>query len=94
MSTKRRGGAKRVTTLSSREFNQDTSRAKQAAKHGPVIITDRGRPAHVLLTIEEYWRLAGPPSSVIDLLAWPGAEDVEFAPPRVGSLYRVSDLGS
>jgi antitoxin (DNA-binding transcriptional repressor) of toxin-antitoxin stability system len=94
MSTKSRGGAKRVTTLSSREFNQDTSRAKQAAKRGPVIITDRGRPAHVLLTIEEYWRLTGPPASVIDLLASPGAEDVEFAPPRVGSLYRLTDLAS
>jgi prevent-host-death family protein len=94
MSTKRRGAAKRVTTLSSREFNQDTGRAKQAAKHGPVIITDRGRPAHVLLTIEDYWRLTGPPSSVIDLLASPGAEDVEFTPPRVEGLYRVTDLDS
>jgi hypothetical protein len=94
MSRKRPGGAKRVTTLSSREFNQDTSRAKQAAKRGPVIITDRGRPAHVLLTIEEYWRLTGPPSSVIELLAEPGSEDIEFAPPRVGSLYRATDLDS
>jgi antitoxin (DNA-binding transcriptional repressor) of toxin-antitoxin stability system len=94
MPTKRRGATRRITTLSSREFNQDTSRAKQAAKRGPVIITDRGKPAHVLLTIEDYWRLTGPPSSAIDLLALPGAEDVEFAPPRVGSLYRVTDLDS
>src|SRR5690242_9495325 len=48
-----------VTTLSSREFNQDTSRAKKAAERGPVFITDRGRPAHVLLSIEEYQKLAG-----------------------------------
>jgi len=94
MSTKRRRDAKRITTVSSREFNQDTSRAKQAASRGPVIITDRGRPAHVLLTIEDYLRLTGPASSVIDLLALPGAEDIEFAPPRLGSLYRVTDLGS
>ena len=38
-----------VTTISSREFNQDTSRAKKAASSGPVIITDRGQPAHVRL---------------------------------------------
>jgi hypothetical protein len=31
-------------------FNQDTSGAKKAAERGPVYITDRGRPAHVLLT--------------------------------------------
>src|SRR2546429_2100256 len=43
-----------TTKLSSREFNQDTSRAKRAAKRGPVFITDRGRPSHVLLTVEEY----------------------------------------
>jgi prevent-host-death family protein len=46
-----------ITTLSSREFNQDTSGAKKAAKRGPVFITDRGRPAHVLLTIEEYQKI-------------------------------------
>jgi antitoxin (DNA-binding transcriptional repressor) of toxin-antitoxin stability system len=34
-----------VTTVSSREFNQDTSKAKKAARRGPVIITDRGRAA-------------------------------------------------
>lgn len=47
-----------VTTISSREFNHDTGRAKRAAADGPVFITDRGRPAHVLLSIEEYRRLA------------------------------------
>lgn len=49
----------RVTTLSSREFNQDMSGAKKAARKGPVFITDRGRPAHVLMSIEDYRRLAG-----------------------------------
>jgi PHD/YefM family antitoxin component YafN of YafNO toxin-antitoxin module len=46
-----------VTTLTSREFNQDTSRAKKAAERGPVFITDHGWSAHVLLTIEDYQRL-------------------------------------
>jgi PHD/YefM family antitoxin component YafN of YafNO toxin-antitoxin module len=47
----------RITKLSSRDFNQDTSRAKRAAKRGPVFITDRGRLSYVLLTVEEYQRL-------------------------------------
>ncbi|PCJ47276.1 MAG: prevent-host-death protein, partial [Gammaproteobacteria bacterium] len=38
-----------MSTLSSREFNQDTGRAKKEALDGPVYITDRGRPAFVLL---------------------------------------------
>ena len=45
------------TVLSAREFNQDTARAKRAAANGPVFITDRGKPSHVLLSIEEYERL-------------------------------------
>jgi len=73
-----------VTTLSSREFNQDTSRAKQAAAKGPVFITDRGRPAHVLLTIEDYQKLAGCAVGIADQLAMPGVEDIEFDPPRLG----------
>ena len=43
-----------ITTLSSRQFNQDASKAKKAAKTGPVFITDRGKPAHELLTFGEY----------------------------------------
>lgn len=73
-----------ITTLSSREFNQDTSRAKQAAYRGPVFITDRGKPAHVLLTIDDYQKLAGCRASIVDLLAMPGAEDIEFDPHRLG----------
>ena len=48
-----------ITTISSREFNQDTSGAKKAASKGPVFITDRGKPAHVLLSIEDYQKLTG-----------------------------------
>ncbi len=82
-----------ITTLSSRKFNQDTSRAKKAAKSGPVFITDRGRPAHVLLTIEEYRKIADKHESIVDLLAMPDANEVEFEPPRLkGRLHRVVDL--
>jgi PHD/YefM family antitoxin component YafN of YafNO toxin-antitoxin module len=81
-----------VTTLSSREFNQDTSRAKKAAQNGPVFITDRGRPAHVLLTMQEYQRLTGGQMTLIEAVAQSDAEDVDFDPPRVKGLYRPADL--
>jgi len=70
-----------ITTLSSREFNQDTSRAKKAALEGPVFITDRGKPAHVLLSIEEYQRISGQRRNIADLLAMPGLEDIELEIP-------------
>ena len=81
-----------ITTLSSREFNQDSSRAKKAAQKGPVFITDRGRPAHVLLTIDQYRQLTGGAVNLIDLLAMPGAEEVEFEPTRAGNIFRPADL--
>jgi len=81
-----------ITTLSSREFNQDTSRAKKAASEGPVFITDRGKPAHVLLSIEEYRRLTGGHRKIADALAMPGVADIEFDPPRVDIGLRPSDF--
>ena len=82
-----------ITKLSSREFNQDTSRAKRAAKRGPVFITDRGRPSHVLLTAEEYQRIVGGQKSIVDLLAMPEAAEIEFEPPRlIRDLHEQADL--
>ncbi|QTR48572.1 Antitoxin Phd_YefM, type II toxin-antitoxin system [Thiothrix caldifontis] len=82
-----------ITTLSSREFNQDASRAKKAALNGPVFITDRGKPAHVLLSIGEYLRITGQQVSIVDLLAMPAAADIEFEPPRLsGKLYQPAEL--
>ena len=82
----------RNTTLTSREFNQDVGRAKRAAVKGPVIITDRGRPAHVLLSIDEYQRIAGKGRSIVELLADPKVAEIEMEPPRLGELHRAADL--
>lgn len=38
-----------MTTMSAREFNRDVSAAERDAARGPVVITDRGEPAFVLL---------------------------------------------
>lgn len=72
-----------ITTLSSRELNQDVTRAKKAAQNGPVFITDRGKPAHVLLSIEEYQRLTHQRRVIADALAMPDVVDIEFEPQRV-----------
>ncbi|MFZ5487965.1 type II toxin-antitoxin system Phd/YefM family antitoxin [Extensimonas perlucida] len=72
-----------ITTLSSRELNQDVTRAKKAAQNGPVFITDRGKPAHVLLSIEEYQRLTHQRRNIADALAMADVADVDFEPQRV-----------
>jgi prevent-host-death family protein len=73
-----------VTTVSAREFNQDVSKAKRAAQTGPVFITDRGQPAHVLLTYADYQRLSHGEMSVAEALAGPAEFDFDFEPPRLG----------
>lgn len=84
--------ATRITTLTSREFNQDLGRAKRAAEHGPVFVTDRGKPAHVLLSFDEYQKLKGPGPSIVDMLAMPaGVEDIELDIP-VREVARYEEL--
>ena len=81
-----------ITTLSSREFNQHASEAKKAANDGPVFITDRGTPAHVLLSIKDYRRLTDGQQKIADLLAMPGVEDIEFKIPVMRDLAQAEDF--
>lgn len=81
-----------ITTLSSRAFNQYASKAKNAAKDGPVIITDRGRPAHVLLTFDDYKKLTGERTNIADLLAMSGAADFELTIPPMLELAQSADF--
>lgn len=78
-----------MTTMSAREFNRDVSAAKRAAADGPVVITDRGLPAFVLLSAEEYEQLSDR-RSIVDWLRMDS--ELEFEPGRVGSLPRAADL--
>ncbi|AZE90629.1 type II toxin-antitoxin system Phd/YefM family antitoxin [Pseudomonas fluorescens] len=81
-----------ITTISSREFNQDTSGAKKAARNGPVFITDRGKPAHVLLSIEDYQKLTGLNADIVDLLVMPEAADIDFETERAVIIHRPVDF--
>jgi len=77
-----------ITTISSREFNQDTSGAKKAARQGPVFITDRGKPAHVLLSIGDYQKLTGLNVDIVDLLVMPEAAEIDFETERAVVTHR------
>ena len=57
---------KRVT---SRELNQDVSRAKRFALVEPVFVTDRGRATHVLISIDAWRQLSGERETMAQLLA-------------------------
>lgn len=72
-----------ITTFSSREFNQDTGRVKKASEAGPVFITDRGKPAHVLMTFTEYQRVTGKKKNILDLVGMKGAGEIDFEPAKI-----------
>jgi PHD/YefM family antitoxin component YafN of YafNO toxin-antitoxin module len=73
-----------ITTLSSREFNQDAARAKRAAEEGPVFITTRGEPSQVLMSIEEYRRLEErpKPKSLAEAIEQKDGGDFDFKSPK------------
>jgi len=78
--------------ISSRQFHQDPGSAKRAAARGPVLITHRGEPSHVLLTIDEYRHLKGERPSIVELLGMDDGGDIEFDPPRLELELRPADL--
>lgn len=65
---------------------------QKAARQGPVFITDRGKPAHVLLSIEDYQKLTGLNADIVDLLVMPEAADIEFETERAVIIHRPVDL--
>lgn len=79
-----------MTMVSSREFNRDVSAVKRASASGPVIITDHGRPSHVLLSFADYQRLTGTGGSLGD--AFVLDEEIHFEPVRPRDSVREVDL--
>ena len=81
-------------TMTSREFNQELGRAKAASNDGPVIVTDRGRPAHVLMTYDDFAKLNRPVRSAFDSIADPRPEaDFDFEFERARGKAREVDFG-
>ena len=79
-----------MTTISSREFNQDVSAAKRVATNEPVIITDRGEPSHVLLSIQEYRRLLADRRNIVEWLSVD--DDIDLPEVRMDLRLTAPDL--
>jgi hypothetical protein len=56
--------------FSSRDFTRDVAAAKAAALTGPVLITDCGHPAFVMINIGEYHRLVTVQSEALFVTAF------------------------
>ena len=76
-----------MTLMSSREFNQDTGKAKRLAEKGPVFVTDRGETTHVLLSMKEYSQLANKGMLLSDMLSMRGDVDIDFEPVKLDDSF-------
>lgn len=82
-----------VFNFSSREFNRNFVAAKKAAKGDDVVyILDRGKPAHVLLSIEKFRELSWQKQSILQMLAMPEAADIDFDVNPISDLPRSVDF--
>lgn len=70
-------------TATMSEFNRAPSRVARMTHKGPVLITDRGRPALVAMTYEAYLELKGsePSETLYDVFSRPHpASGLDFDP--------------
>jgi prevent-host-death family protein len=83
-----------TTILTVSEVNQNFSRARKAVQTGPVVITDHGAPALVLMSYENFMAQKLTKPSLLERLDVPGTEDIPFEPGLLGSAaFRPADLG-
>jgi len=73
-----------TTTITSKEFETDPRRARKVTSGGPVFISERGKHAFALLTLQEYRRIGGGGETLADLLFDPEAAKIDFEPTRMG----------
>ncbi len=83
-----------ITTLSSRVFNQEVAKAKQAAKDGPVFITDRGEQTHVLLNVQEYRKIIDKERTLSEILHYPPLAQIDddFEFPRIEGPFKPAEF--
>ena len=81
-----------MKVITSREFNQDVSQAKRLARMEPVFVTDRGRPTHVLMSIDAYRELKGERDTIADLLAMRVPVEAELDTSRAETAWDGREL--
>lgn len=65
---------------------------KKEALNGPVYITDRGKPSHVLLSYSEYQAMTAKKASIGEMLSMDGVEDIEFVSVKLSDTAAVAEF--
>ncbi|HEY4355442.1 MAG TPA: type II toxin-antitoxin system prevent-host-death family antitoxin [Acidobacteriaceae bacterium] len=85
-------GAITTATFSSVEFNHSFGKAKKAAARGPVVVTHRGKPSHVLMTFADYVKLTRKEPNAAEALGMRNGAEIAFDPSRSQEFARAADL--
>lgn len=71
-------------TIADSEFEAQPSTALLAAAAGPIVITEGGRPAYVLMSYEHFQRVSKQPVDALAAFsALPENGELDFEPPRL-----------
>lgn len=81
-----------MQTTTSKEFNRQASALRRGATHEPLLITERGRPTHVLMSYAAYQGLQAPVQSVADALAMPADDGLDAVLQTSREPARATDL--
>lgn len=79
-----------MKSVSARDFNRDVSAVKRSAEDGPVVITDRGAPAYVLMSYRDYVARSAGGMGLAELLT--ANDDLDLELPVRSVEFRASDL--
>ena len=80
-----------ITNVTSCDLSQDFAFAKRAAKSGPVFISDREKPVHVLPSIKDDWREAGEDQGLLEALSMDRPRDSLRTPLRRRPKHAIPD---
>ncbi|MBX4957493.1 type II toxin-antitoxin system Phd/YefM family antitoxin [Rhizobium lentis] len=74
----------RMSFMTSAGFNQNPSKAKKEASERPLVITDHGQAAYVLVSYAAFQATWKAPKTLFSALRDPRADEREFEPERIG----------
>jgi prevent-host-death family protein len=82
-----------TSLLSITQVNQNFSRARKAIADGPVVITDRGEPAMVLMSYADYKARMVDKRTLLERIDVPGTEGINLEiPSRTSGGFEPADF--
>lgn len=80
-----------MLSIEPKQLSQNFAEIQRQAQQAPVMITEQGKPAMVLMDYATYQQLTKPAPSLADAIGYSVASGVDFAPQRMDLSLRDFD---